>query len=193
MKSILAMRDAKCFQILLPAAVMLAAACVAVAEQAPTESVVFERPLTVEGRQHRNVRIPKELRTILGICREDRDPDTCGRQNVLPMHPHRNCHRRENSLGDRLGIDDVRELRCNYGEFVSANTRDRIHISDVLRNAIGSHSENFVSRRMPQRIVDLFEVVQVDKYQPYASTTPLSARRLLGKPVDEQRAIRNAG
>jgi len=66
MKSILAMRDAKRFQILLPAAVMLAAASVVVAQQAPTESVVFERPLTVEGHQHRNVRIPAIVQTNKG-------------------------------------------------------------------------------------------------------------------------------
>ena len=103
--------------------------------------------------------------------------------------------RHHQSVGDPRG--DERGLGCvtvrqDDHEFVAAQTPQHVTRLDLRAQALGELDQQFVTGRMPERIVDVLEIVDIEKRQRdmLAGRTALDR---LGDQIPQVRSVRQAG
>src|SRR6185436_20336001 len=95
--------------------------------------------------------------------------------------------------GDLLGGDRVGGVGDQDGELVAPHPGGRVARADGLRDAPADRDQQLVADRVPERVVDLLEVVEVDEQHAHrAGAAPGELERLL-QPVAEQHPVGQAG
>ena len=64
------------------------------------------------------------------------------------------------------------DARLHDGEFVTAEPRDRVRVTQLPREPFGHGPQQFVTDRMTQRVVHRFELVEVEEEQRQAVAMP---------------------
>lgn len=73
---------------------------------------------------------------------------------------HRN--RADNAMPDGEGLLR-RDIVCQHQEFVAAHARDDIGCRHYVAQAFRDHREQLVAGRMPERVVDRLELVEIEE------------------------------
>ena len=83
--------------------------------------------------------------------------------------------------------------REQYHELVAAQARHRVIDPHARFQARGNHLQDRVTDGVPQGVVDVFEMVEVEEQQGAAPATLVQQAQLLAEPVHQQRAIGQVG
>ena len=79
-------------------------------------------------------------------------------------------------------------LRHDDGEFIAAQTRDGIGFARAATQPLGNELQQFVADRMPERIVDTLELVEIEAKHRQALPA-FHALEFVLQPFAQQRAI----
>ncbi len=74
------------------------------------------------------------------------------------------------ALGKRCRVGRLLHLGHDDGELVAAQTGDRIGLPRAAAQTVGNQFQQFVADRMPERIVDAFELVEIEAKHRQAFT-----------------------
>ena len=105
--------------------------------------------------------LQKLIRVTPLAWRQD-DADACRGAHFTPEHVMRLANGAQYTLGQLRGLHFSGDPRLNDGKFVAAEPRHHIGSAQDLAQALGHALEQCIARRMPQRVVHIFEVVEVD-------------------------------
>ena len=92
-------------------------------------------------------------------------------------------------LGGRHQIAEVRQVGDDDGELVAAQPRHDIGAAIDGQQLLGHKAQQRVAGGVPQRIVDVLEMIEIDDQQPDLAAALLGLRHSLRKPYLEQRAV----
>src|SRR5215467_15533098 len=140
------------------------------------------------GPIEREVGILQELVRVDAVVRRDGDTDAYVGRDVVPTGLERNPEQVENPLRHVGSICDIAEPDLDNSEFVPAETRNRIGVAHTAQQSFGHCLEQLVSDRMPERVVDTLEMVEVEIVHGEAFAVPNIGERSL-KPLTQERAI----
>jgi len=93
-------------------------------------------------------------------------------------------------LGDMGGILRLFNFRQQDHEFVTALPADRVRCADAIHQTISNRAQQLIADLVPQRIVDMFEVIEIQKKQGQLLAVPSSQSDRLGQALREQDTIR---
>ena len=86
------------------------------------------------------------------------------------------------------GVGRLLNLRHDDGEFIAAQTRDGIGFARAATQPLGDELQQFVADRMPERIVDTLELVEIEAKHRQALPA-FHALEFVLEPFAQQRAI----
>ena len=101
----------------------------------------------------------------------------------------------EHALGDDRRLAGVADVLQQHRELVAAEAGDGVAGTDRAVEPLGDGLQELVADGVSERVVDQLEAVEVEEEDGCAALRPAAARaaqRLL-EPVEEQRAVREAG
>ena len=106
------------------------------------------------------------------------------------LHRERRDERAEDALGGALGLDRRRRVLEQHRELVAAEARGEIVLAQRGAQALGDGHEQRVAGRVPERVVDALEVVEVEEHD---RRRVVVARERGVDPQREERAVGEAG
>src|SRR5215471_19434425 len=124
------------------------------------------------GAIEREVGILQELVRVNAVVRRDSNTDAHVSRDVMPTGLEWNPEQVENPLRHVGSIGDVAEPDLDNCEFVPAETRNRIGVAHTAQQSLGHCLEQLVSDRMPERVVDTLEMVEVEIVHGEAFAVP---------------------
>jgi hypothetical protein len=99
---------------------------------------------------------------IVRVAWRNRDADACANDDLVTA----------DIKGSGDGLDDAHGQRCcglrlgctrlHDGERVAADPRHRVGVSHAFTQALGYRPQQRVAHRMTERIVDLFEAIEIE-------------------------------
>src|SRR5450432_1236150 len=98
----------------------------------------------------------------------------------------------DNAIGQRAGIVRAFYPALDDRKFVATQTRDRVALTDTTAKPFGYDSQELVTERVAQQIVDLLEAIEVDAKQRDAAAIPHPHEDIVDTEL-QQRAVRKAG
>ncbi len=102
-------------------------------------------------------------------------------------------HGLQQLFGALLPIGAAGCLGADHKEFITAQPGDGVTLAHPRLQALRGVAQQFVAGCVTQRIVHVFESVQVDEQRNHAAAIPLGPFDGLGKPVHRQTAVRQPG
>ena len=117
------------------------------------------------------------------------DADTGADPHFLTGHgegPAQNVH---DPPPDR---DGMVWMPHQYRELVTAQSRGRVPFTHAAQQPLRRELQQLVTGRMPQRIVDVLEAVQIDDDDRDGTLGARLATQRLGQPVEQQHPVRQA-
>src|SRR5581483_9937339 len=93
-------------------------------------------------------------------------------------------------LGDEDRLDGVAVRLEQDDELVAAESRDRVLRPDSRGQAHGDDRQQLVADRVPERVVDALEAVEVEEQYPRRSPGPTRPGEAALDPVEEERPVR---
>jgi hypothetical protein len=95
----------------------------------------------------------------------------------------------QHSSGRYGGVFGMCHFREEYHEPVTALTTYGIRGARTFHQTLGDRLQKFVACRAAERIIDMFQSIQVEEKNPDLITVPLSEAYRLANPVVQQHAI----
>jgi hypothetical protein len=142
------------------------------------------------GVVHRHVGPLHQGVDIVAVVREERESDACIDLDLQAFQQEglaksgadlvRNCHR----------VRGRGKSMQEHGEFVAAQASHRVAAAQCALEASCCLLEEVIPGVVAQRVVDVFEAVQVHQHDPAHRLVPLCAQERLGHAVAEQDAVR---
>jgi len=106
--------------------------------------------------------ILQKLIGVATLARRQDDADTCPRAHFTPKDMMGLANDAQYALGQLRGLRFSGDPRLDDGELVAAEPCDDIGSAQNPAQALGHVLEQRIARRMSERIVHVFEVVEVD-------------------------------
>ena len=78
----------------------------------------------------------------------------------------------DDALGERRGINHLRQCDLHDREFITAHARNRVRAPHQRAQPIGDHLQELVADRMPKRVIDVLEMVEVQNMRGDDLTAP---------------------
>ena len=113
------------------------------------------------GRVHRHIGILHQGLHVLSIDRKDADPNTNSHIEVMVVEMTWACNGRTNFLGHFRDISVSRQVIQNNSKLIAAQSRHIVILPYTLPKALGDHFKQNVSSIVPERIIDVFKLVQI--------------------------------
>jgi len=123
---------------------------------------------------------------IVGIARIYGDADTGRDVSQFVAETKRLGQASDDFLGDGLDVGTIRQVGQDDREFVAAQTRDRIGIAQATADASGRLLQQDVAHVVPQCVVDLLELVEIDQQECQEEVGTPGLDDLLAQAVEEQ-------
>jgi len=95
-------------------------------------------------------------------------------------------------LDDRFGLVDIESIG-DHDKFVAAKAGDGVHFADAAFQPVCHFSQQQIANVMAVRIVERFEVVEVNKEQRAVTGAALARCHRLAQPVGKQATVRQPG
>ena len=127
-----------------------------------------------------------------GIGRDD-DPDAAGDREVPPIFHVGGTDPVNDAVADETDVIVVAQIPAQHDELVAAEAGDGVGFPGQERQPAPDLGEHLVAGFVPERVVDLLEVVQVDVQDRKATRLPFKASKSLGKPVHQGGPVREPG
>ena len=127
---------------------------------------------------------------VLGI---DADAQAPRERERVRADLRRHGQRVDDLPRDRGGVARLRHLGEEDDELVAAVAAHRVRFAHRVLEAARRQLQHLVADRVTERIVDLLEVVEVEKDDADAGRAPLRHRDRVLEPVEHQRARRRTG
>jgi hypothetical protein len=89
----------------------------------------------------------------------------------------------------RRSACDVGDIRLQHGEFIAAKTRHEIDPPHRLGESFHNLAQQLVATRMTERVVDIFEVIEVEIQQSERVCATLEFFKCRGKSIEKRPAI----
>ena len=117
------------------------------------------------GQVHRHVGVLHQQLEAGRVVGVHRDADARLDLERHAFQPDRLGHRGAQPGGDLAGRADLPDRRQQHGELVAAEPRDHVARPDAVRQPVRHQPQQPVADRVPQRVVDLLEPVQVEQQE----------------------------
>ena len=156
--------------------------------------VLANATLHAFGLVHRDVGVPQQRMGVFPIIRVARDPNARPDFERQLMHDEWQLRAREQPLGDRLEhLEVARYVARQDREFISTEPGDEARWIDRFGEARSEVVQQDVAVVVAERVVDLFESVEIDQQDPERPSVALAALDLLLDPRSEHFAVGEAG
>ena len=136
------------------------------------------------------------LQKIVGMCavlRRQCDTDTGADADIVLADRERLGDERDDPGGERLGgVGLLGIVELDDGEFVAAEPRQHVGFAERVLDPLGHLLEQFVAGRVPERVVDLLEAVEIHHEDVELLAAPAVARAGVFDLFDQRRAIGEA-
>jgi len=96
------------------------------------------------------------------------------------------AHHVQQPLGDQLRVSVVRSAVDEHDEFIAAHAPDRVGTAQCTGEPGGHRDKQPVTGLMAERVVDVLEIVQVEKQRRTSRRGPAAAREQLFDAVHDQ-------
>jgi hypothetical protein len=146
------------------------------------------------GLVHRHVGVAHQLVDVGAVVGVDCDAHAAGDVDLGTLHVVWIPHPR-----DQPALDDVRHLVAVFhavqddDELVAAKAAHRVAGAHGIRKALRHRAQQPVADVMAERIVDVFEAVQVDEQHRYFFSGALRLLQRDAQPLDAKRSIGQLG
>ncbi len=144
------------------------------------------------GAVERHVGVAQQRIGLLRVERRDRDADADIGDNLVPFDLVRLDDRLADALGKRSRVGRFLHLGHDDGEFVAAQTGNRIGLSGAAAQTVGDQFQQFVPDRMAERIVDALELIEIEA-QDRQTLTAFDAFEFMFQPFAQQDAVGQIG
>ena len=124
-----------------------------------------------------------------GIARDD-DADAAGDGEVAPFLDIGGADPLDDAVGDETDVIVIAQSPAQHDELVAAEAGDGIGIPGQEREPAPDLGEHLVAGVVTERVVDLFEVVQVDEQDRKPTRLAFKGGKSLGQPVHQGDPVR---
>jgi hypothetical protein len=156
-------------------------------------AVVGVRAAGVLRLVERDVRALEQLVERRGVLRVAGDADAALDRQPQPVEDDRLGEHLEQPAGQDVRVLGRREAAEQHGELVPAEPADRVGLRSRLGDAVRDLGEQHVPGGVPERVVDLLEVVEVDDQQRALRAGPRGGGHGRDRPVLQQAPVAQAG
>jgi hypothetical protein len=123
----------------------------------------------------------------------DRDADAGRRGQFTFIDGKWFCEGRDHLFGDGGGFVAVRQACGHDQEFVAAQARHHVLAAHRSGQALCDLAQQGIAGGMPEGVIDLLEIVEVEVHRPYLAAVPAGATHRLDQAVIRQDPVRQAG
>ena len=141
-------------------------------EPAPRAAALGLRPI------QRHVGVAQELVRVERGGGQ-RDSDAGGDHYLVAIEIVGAADRVEHARGERLALLEGKDRRLQNDELVAAEARDHVGVANGALQPLGDRLQQHVAAGMPQGVVDLLELVEVDEVDSAHVVRPPLAQRPL--------------
>ena len=144
------------------------------------------------GAVHRDIGVTQEVARALGVPATGRDPDARPDRRLLARHREGHPQRIDDPVGDAGGMAEVRLILDQDRELVPAEPRRQVVGPQDAAEPIGDVDQQPVAGRVPVRVVDHLEVVEIEEEDDRRPGRGL-VREERVDAFDEQAPVRQPG
>ena len=145
------------------------------------------------GAKHRQIGIFQQLLGIDGIVGRDGDADRGRGQNLVFLQPELVGNGGDDGLGHRGGVAGFGQMGQDDGEFVAAQAGHGVGFPHAAGQALGHRLQQQIADMVAQGVVDVLELVQIQKHQRHPVAAPLADRQGLAQAFLKQFAVGQPG
>jgi len=145
------------------------------------------------GMVHREVGVAQERVGVLVVHRVDREADACREVQLVARNHGALGHRGEQALRDLRDLVEVGQALEQHGELVVAQPRQGVDAAQARLQPARGLREHVVAHRLPERVVDLLEVVEIEDHHREEAPAAIGAGDGVIQAVGEQRPVRQPG
>ena len=142
---------------------------------------------------HRDIGVLDHRFDVLAVIGVEADADAQGDVEPMATDEMGLGHGLDQLFGGEVSVLHRLDFGQQHHEFVAPLAADGIREPDAGLQAFGGRLQQLVAHRMPQRVVDVLEVVEVQIHQGDLLAMPLRERHRLRQPVRQQGTVRQAG
>jgi hypothetical protein len=144
------------------------------------------------GAIQRHIRVLQKLVGVGCIERRDGNADADVNDDPMAVEVIGLRHGVPHAAGERRRIRRLAHRRHDDGEFVAAQPCNRVGLPGAVTQPVGNHLEQLVADRMPERIVDALEMIEIEA-EHGERFSPLHPLELVLQPLTQQHAIGQVG
>ena len=152
-------------------------------EELPVVAPAFLRQI------HRRIGIANERIWRLAISWKDTDADRRGNGQHLIFERKRLADGLGNFFSDRRDVLGVGECVKYHEKFIATETTHQIDSAQARLQPRCDFLQQFITRVMPQRVVDGFEIIEIDKHDPDFRLIAPRTRENVLYAVQKQRTV----
>ena len=141
------------------------------------------------GAVHRRVGFPDHRLRGHRRVGDDRDADADRHRGVGLLEVDRQSHRPADPLGDQDHLSLARQLFEQERELVATEPGDRVHRAQHRLQPVRQPRQQAVAGGVPERVVDLLEVVDVEEQDRDRGVVAARAVQSDAEAVEEQRPV----
>jgi len=156
------------------------------------EALEVVAPLAL-GVVHGEIGVAQQRVGVLVVHRIDRQADARREVELVARHLGALGHRCEQALRDLRDFVEVGHALEQHGELVVAQSRQGIDAAQARLQAARRLGEDEVAHRLPERVVDLLEIVEVEDHHREQAPAAVGARDGMIQPVGQQHPIWKPG
>ena len=145
------------------------------------------------GLVHGGVGVADQGLGVVAVLREDADPEAGADEEFLMIDGQRRGQAGEDALGRAGGELLVVDVFDQDHEFIAAEAGDGVLLAHAVEQARGDLLEHRVAHRVTKGVVDVLEVVEVEKHHRHHVVVPAGAAQGGVDAVVEQAAVGQAG
>ena len=121
------------------------------------------------------------------------ESDARADEQLLAVDLERLVERPQHALGEFCRLAERLDIFDEQREFIAAEPRDGIRFAQACFDALGDLRQQLVAGRMPERVVDALEVIEVHKQHAEATARARPAQQRVLEAVGKPRAIGELG
>jgi hypothetical protein len=124
-----------------------------------------------------------------GVIGRDGNADAGPNQDFVAVELERRPHGHVDPGGQRRRVGGLRQGGLQHSEFIATQSRDHICLAHDRSQPIRGLPQQFVTERVPERVVDVLEVIEIE----IEKRDPLAPLRTLERTLELVRELHTVG